>query len=129
MAPGWKGLVGWCLCMARMLMTLFFFCEVWRLIDSLGSGTVIWGGDFNVVLDPERDRESVTRPRHSAAAAALKTVMCGGRGRATKNDGRLIRELRVAANTGGAEMARKHTVHGDTRSDNRCAPVRCLETP
>ncbi|KAJ1095794.1 hypothetical protein NDU88_000950 [Pleurodeles waltl] len=53
------------------------------------------------------------------------------RGRATKKDGRLIRELRVAANTGGgggAEMTRKQTVHGDTRPDNRCAPVPSLET-
>ncbi|KAJ1112849.1 hypothetical protein NDU88_001110 [Pleurodeles waltl] len=56
----------------------------------------------------------------------------GGRGRATKKDGRLERELRVAANTeggGAAEMAREHTMHGDTCSDNCCASERSLETP
>ncbi|KAJ1198509.1 hypothetical protein NDU88_002349 [Pleurodeles waltl] len=49
----------------------------------------------------------------------------GGRGWATKKDGRLERELRVAANTGGgggAETAGEHAMHGDTCSDNCCAP-------
>ncbi|KAJ1209187.1 hypothetical protein NDU88_004565 [Pleurodeles waltl] len=48
-----------------------FFRELWRLVESLGAGAVIWGGDFNVVLDPRMDHRSVARVQHVAAAKAL----------------------------------------------------------
>ncbi|KAJ1155049.1 hypothetical protein NDU88_007785 [Pleurodeles waltl] len=55
-----------------------FFLELWHLIESLGPGAVIWGGDFNVVLDAKMDRESLARMQHAAAARALEVVMRDG---------------------------------------------------
>ncbi|KAJ1109002.1 hypothetical protein NDU88_006372 [Pleurodeles waltl] len=52
-----------------------FFLEVWRLVESLGAGAVIWGGDFNVVLDAKLDRESVARVQHVSSARSLAAVM------------------------------------------------------
>ncbi|KAJ1216862.1 hypothetical protein NDU88_004461 [Pleurodeles waltl] len=41
-----------------------FFGEVWHLLNSLGSGSMLWGGDFNVVLASEADRKSRAQPQH-----------------------------------------------------------------
>ncbi|KAJ1137997.1 hypothetical protein NDU88_004388 [Pleurodeles waltl] len=55
-----------------------FFLELWRLVESLGPGAILWGGDFNVVLDAKLDRESKARMQHVAAAKALEPVMRDG---------------------------------------------------
>ncbi|KAJ1193388.1 hypothetical protein NDU88_002686 [Pleurodeles waltl] len=55
-----------------------FFLELWRLVESLGAGAVIWGGDFNVILDARMDRESVARMQHVSAAKSLAAVMQSG---------------------------------------------------
>ncbi|KAJ1115703.1 hypothetical protein NDU88_003925 [Pleurodeles waltl] len=51
-----------------------YFSEVWRLIESFGGGTVLWGGDFNVTLDPILDRESSARTQRTSAARVLSAI-------------------------------------------------------
>ncbi|KAJ1092645.1 hypothetical protein NDU88_005755 [Pleurodeles waltl] len=48
-----------------------FFRELWHMVELLGSGAVLWGGDFNVVLDSRMDRKSAATVQHGAAARAL----------------------------------------------------------
>ncbi|KAJ1098911.1 hypothetical protein NDU88_004018 [Pleurodeles waltl] len=55
------------------------FAEVRCLVGVLGPGTLLWGGNFNMVLDPTVDCDSTTRPLHPGAASVLRLLMINNR--------------------------------------------------
>lgn len=52
-----------------------FSAEVWRVVDSLVPGAIIWGRDYNVVLDDAKDRSGESRCPHPRAAAQLQVLI------------------------------------------------------
>ena len=52
-----------------------FVLRVWHRIMLNGPSTIIWGGDFNLILDPTVDCSSAARQPHPAALAQLQVVM------------------------------------------------------
>lgn len=62
-------------CYGPNIDTPEFFTVLWGKVMALGSTHIVWGGDFNVALNPCMDRSRATMHHYSRAQNALAGIM------------------------------------------------------